>query len=131
MEKEKKLTKKEVLLGIRTFINGEDTNVTLEDMNEYIDVTLEQLDKKAAKAAERAAANKAEGDELRAKVLALVTDAPQTADEITAALGDAEVSKAKVVARLTQLVKAEAVKKEETKIGDSRKMVYSLAQYRL
>lgn len=127
MEKEKKLTKKEVLLGIRTFINGEDTNVTLEDMNEYIDVTLEQLDKKAAKAAERAAANKAEGDELRAKVLALVTDAPQTADEITAALGDAEVSKAKVVARLTQLVKAEAVKKEETKIGDSRKMVYSLA----
>ena len=131
MEKEKKLTKKEVLLGIRTFINGEDTNVTLEDMNEYIDVTLEQLDKKAAKAAERAAANKAEGDELRAKVLALVTDAPQTADEITAALGDADVSKAKVVARLTQLVKAEAVKKEETKIGDSRKMVYSLAQYRL
>ena len=127
MEKEKKLTKKEVLLGIRTFINGEDTNVTLEDMNEYIDVTLEQLDKKAAKAAERAAANKAEGDELRAKVLALVTDAPQTADEITAALGDAEVSKAKVVARLTQLVKTEAVKKEETKIGDSRKMVYSLA----
>lgn len=127
MEKEKKLTKKEVLLGIRTFINGEDTNVTLEDMNEYIDVTLEQLDKKAAKAAERAAANKAEGDELRAKVLALVTDAPQTADEITAALGDADVSKAKVVARLTQLVKAEAVKKEETKIGDSRKMVYSLA----
>lgn len=127
MEKEKKLTKKEVLLGIRTFINGEDTNVTLEDMNEYIDVTLEQLDKKAAKAAERAAANKAEGDELRAKVLALVTDAPQTADEITAALGDAEISKAKVVARLTQLVKAEAVKKEETKIGDSRKMVYSLA----
>lgn len=131
MEKEKKLTKKEVLLGIRTFINGEDTNVTLEDMNEYIDVTLEQLDKKAAKAAERAAANKAEGDELRAKVLALVTDAPQTADEITAALGDAEISKAKVVARLTQLVKAEAVKKEETKIGDSRKMVYSLAQCRL
>ena len=127
MEKEKKLTKKEVLLGIRTFINGEDTNVTLEDMNEYIDVTLEQLDKKAAKAAERAAANKAEGDELRAKVLALVTDAPQTADEITAALGDAEVSKAKVVARLTQLVKTEVVKKEETKIGDSRKMVYSLA----
>ena len=127
MEKEKKLTKKEVLLGIRTFVNGGDTDVTLEDMNEYIDTTLAQLDKKAAKAAERAAANKAEGDELRAKVLALVTDTPQTADEITAALGDADVSKAKVVARLTQLVKAETIKKEETKIGDSRKMVYSLA----
>ena len=127
MEKEKKLTKKEVLLGIRTFINGEDTDVTLEDMVDYIDTTLAQLDKKAEKAAERAAKNKAEGDELRAKVLALVTDTPQTADEITASLGDEEVSKAKVVARLTQLVKAEAVKKEETKIGDSRKMVYSLA----
>ena len=127
MEKEKKLTKKEVLLGIRTFINGEDTDVTLEDMVDYIDTTLAQLDKKAEKAAERAAKNKAEGDELRAKVLALVTDTPQTADEITASLGDAEVSKAKVVARLTQLVKTEVVKKEETKIGDSRKMVYSLA----
>lgn len=128
MEKEKKLTKKEVLLGIRTFINGEDTDVTLEDMVDYIDTTLAQLDKKAEKAAERAAKNKAEGDELRAKVFALVTDTPQTADEITASLGDAEVSKAKVVARLTQLVKSEQVKKEETKIGDSRKMVYSLAQ---
>ena len=127
MEKEKKLTKKEVLLGIRTFINGEDTDVTLEDMLEYIDTTIEQLDKKAKKAAERAAKNKAEGDELRARVLDVLTDTPQTADEITASLGDAEVSKAKVVARLTQLVKAEAVKKEETKIGDSRKMVYSLA----
>ena len=127
MEKEKKLTKKEVLLGIRTFINGEDTDVTLEDMVDYIDTTLAQLDKKAEKAAERAAKNKAEGDELRAKVFALVTDTPQTADEITASLGDAEVSKAKVVARLTQLVKSEQVKKEETKIGDSRKMVYSLA----
>lgn len=127
MEKEKKLTKKEVLLGIRTFINGEDTDVTLEDMVDYIDTTLAQLDKKAEKAAERAAKNKAEGDELRAKVFALVTETPQTADEITASLGDAEVSKAKVVARLTQLVKAEVVKKEETKIGDSRKMVYSLA----
>lgn len=129
MEKEKKLTKKEVLLGIRTFINGEDTDVTLEDMVDYIDTTLAQLDKKAEKAAERAAKNKAEGDELRAKVFALVTDTPQTADEITASLGDAEVSKAKVVARLTQLVKSEQVKKEETKIGDSRKMVYSLAQW--
>ena len=128
MEKEKKLTKKEVLLGIRTFINGEDTDVTLEDMVDYIDTTLAQLDKKAEKAAERAAKNKAEGDDLRAKVFALVTDTPQTADEITASLGDAEVSKAKVVARLTQLVKSEQVKKEETKIGDSRKMVYSLAQ---
>lgn len=127
MEKEKKLTKKEVLLGIRTFINGEDTDVTLEDMVDYIDTTLAQLDKKAEKAAERAAKNKAEGDDLRAKVFALVTDTPQTADEITASLGDAEVSKAKVVARLTQLVKSEQVKKEETKIGDSRKMVYSLA----
>lgn len=127
MEKEKKLTKKEVLLGIRTFINGKDTDVTLEDMVDYIDTTLAQLDKKAEKAAERAAKNKSEGDELRAKVFALVTDTPQTADEITASLGDAEVSKAKVVARLTQLVKSEQVKKEETKIGDSRKMVYSLA----
>ena len=128
MEKEKKLTKKEVLLGIRTFIGGADTDVTLEDMLEYIDTTIEQLDKKARKAAERSAKNKAEGDELRARVLDLVTDTPQTADEITASLGDPEVSKAKVVARLAQLVKAEVVKKEETKIGDSRKMVYSLAQ---
>lgn len=126
MEKEKKLTKREVLEGIKVFVQGGDTDVTLEDMVDYIDTTLAQLDKKSEKAAERAAAKKAEGDALRATVLGLVTAEPQTADEITAAIADEDVTKAKVVSRLTQLVKSGQVKKEETKIGDARKMVYSL-----
>lgn len=124
---EKKITKKEVLLGIKAFLAGEATDVTAEDMNAYIDTTLAQLEKKAEKAAERAAKTRAEGDELRANVLALVTAEPKTADQITAELGDEEITKAKVVARLTQLVKAEQIKKEEVKTDNGRKMTYFLA----
>lgn len=127
MNKEKKVTKKDVLLGIKAYLAGEDTDVTVEDMNGYIDTTLAQLEQKAVKAAERAAKTKAEGDELRAAVLALVTAEPKTADQITAELGNEEISKAKVVARLTQLVNAEQVKKEEVKTDNGRKMTYFLA----
>ena len=84
---------------------------------------------KAEKAKAARAEKKAQGDELQAKVLEVVTEEFQSAQEITDAIGDAEVTKAKVQYRLTQLFNAgtvvkDVVKNEETK---AKVTVYKLA----
>ncbi len=126
---EKKLTKKEILMAIKnhvatmTEVDGIPTDVVIE----YVDTTIAQIDAKAAKAKEKAAEKKADGDALREEVFALVTNEWQTADAITTALGKEDISKAKVVARLTQLVKAGMVEKEQQKVGDAKLMCYRVA----
>lgn len=127
---EKKLTKKDFYAALRTMVEGVDTvgDIPADEVLAFIDKTVEQIDAKAAKAKEKAAEKKADGDALRADVLAVITNEFQTADAITAALGDEEITKAKVVARLTQLVKAQEVVKEQMKVDDGRKvMCYKLA----
>ena len=96
---------------------------------EFIDTQVAQIDAKAAKAKERAGEKKAEGDALRAEVAAHITTEFQTADDITALVeGFEDVTKAKIVARLAQLVKAGIVVKEQVKTEDGRKvMAYKLA----
>ena len=126
---EKKLTKKDFYAAIRAMVEGVDTvgEIPADEVLAFIDKTVEQIDAKAAKAKEKAAEKKTAGDELRAEVLALVTDEFQTADAITAALGKEDVSKSKVVSRLTQLIATGEVVKDQAKIGDSKKVVYKLA----
>lgn len=127
-----KVTKKDVLSAIATVITEDfnvqvgEVTVTAEDVNDYIAKTIDQLNAKNEKARERAAEKKADGDELRAKIEALLTEDFQTGDEITAALNDPEITKAKVTARLTQLVKANKAFKATVKTEDGRKiMAYS------
>ena len=126
---EKKLTKKDFYAAIRTMVEGVDTvgEIPADEVLAFIDKAVEQIDAKAAKAKEKAAEKKADGDALRETVLANVTGEFQTAEAITRAIGDDEISKAKVVARLTQLVNAGLVKKEQMKVGDSKLMCYALA----
>ena len=127
---EKKLTKKDFYAALRTMVEGVDAvgDIPADEVLAFIDKTVEQIDAKATKAKEKAAEKKADGDALRADVLAVITNEFQTADAITAALDNEEITKAKVVARLTQLVKAEEVVKEQMKVDDGRKvMCYKLA----
>ena len=93
----------------------------------FIETQIAALDRKAAKAKERAAAKKAEGDELRAEVQAILTEEFQSAQAITDAIGKEDVTKAKVIARLKQLVDTGVAVKEEVKIGDKKQMAYKLA----
>lgn len=130
---ENKITKRVVLDAIRVVAeNGADfgADVTADDVIAYVDTTIAQLDAKAAKAKERAAKNKAEGDELRAVVEGVLTDDLQTIDAITAAVqavdGYADVTKSKVTARLTQIVKSNIGHKEQIKDGDRKVMAYAL-----
>lgn len=126
----KSLTKKMVLEAIKAAAEagaefGE--TVTAEDVISYVDTAIAQLDSKAAKARERAEKNRAAGDELRAVVERVLTDELQTADAITAAVNTVEgyedVTKSKVIARLTQLTKANAAHKEQIKLEDHRKVM--------
>ena len=94
---------------------------------EFIDKQLELIASKAEKARKRAAKTKAEGDELREAVRAVLTDEFQTIDNIVAQVAEEGVTKAKVTARLTQLVKAEMAEKDQIKADDGRKvMAYRL-----
>lgn len=85
------------------------------------------LDHKNEMAKKRAAEKRAQGDALRATIEGLLSDEPQTVNDIVAELGDESVTPAKVIARMTQLVKAGKANKETLK-QDGRKLVaYTVA----
>lgn len=124
-----KVTKKVVLEAVKAAaMNGADFGEVLaEDVIAYADTTIAQLEAKAAKAKEKAAERKADGDALRAAVESVISDELQTIDVITAAVnaieGYEDVTKSKVTARLTQLVKSESIHKEQIKTEDGRKVM--------
>lgn len=124
MESVKKVTKKEYYVMLKEVV--ENSNFENKDeLVEFIEKQITLLDNKAAKAKERAAEKKAEGDELRALVEATLTDEYQTIADITEQIDSEDVTKAKVTARLTQLVKDGLAVKEEAKTEDGKKvMVY-------
>ena len=97
-----------------------------EDALEFIEKQLETLAARAEKAQERAAKKREAGDELRAVVESILTEAPQTIDEIVLQIEGEDVTKAKVTARLTALVNAGVAKKEITKVDSRKVMSYSL-----
>ena len=129
MKKNVKVTKRDYFNALRAMVEGVDAvgEYSADEVLEFIDAQVAQLDAKAAKAKEKAAEKKVEGDALREKVLSVITDEPQTVDAITVAIDDADVTKSKVVSRLTQLVKGGFIVKEEAKTESGKKMTYKLA----
>lgn len=128
-----KITKAMVLTAIKEIV-AEDVEIPVGDVSvkgtdiiEYCDTSMAQIEAKAEKARKRAAKNKAVGDELRAEVLAHVTDEFQTVDSITEQIeGFENITKAKVIARLTQLVKTGDIIKEQCKVDNRKIMCYAL-----
>lgn len=98
-----------------------------DEMIDFIDKQLEMLAGKAEKAKERAAMKKAEGDELRAVIKSILTEELQSIDAIVDQIEGDEITKSKVTARLTQLVKAEEAVKESITVDKRRIMAYKLA----
>lgn len=123
-----KMTKREMFTILDTFVPDDAEHA--EVLHAFIAKQIEMIDAKAEKARERAAERKMEGDELRAMVAAAVTDEFQTADQIMEAMGldDPDLTKAKIVARLSQLVTAEEVVKQAFTVDKKRKMHYKLAE---
>ena len=114
---EKKVTKREVLEQIKTRLTDE---VELEVVQSLID----QIDKRAEKARERAAAKKVAGDDLRERIHDVLGDTPRTIPEILAALDEEDLTPSKITPRLTQLIKLGCVGKEKVKTEAGEKMAY-------
>lgn len=129
-----KITKAMVLAAIKEIVADDvtiqvgDASVKGTDIIAYCDTTMAQIDAKAGRARKRAAKKKAAGDELRAEVFAHITNELQTADAITAMVeGFEDITKSKVLARLTQLCKNGDIVKEQVKIDNRKQMAYRLA----
>lgn len=128
-----KLTKKQMFEGLISYFHGEDVEIENEDFIEFCQDQIADLDKKAAKAKERAAAKKAEGDELTDLVHSVLTDEYQTIADITVAVAETvpDVSASKVTARLTKLFNTGAIEKEQVSVEDSEGKKRKCMGYRL
>ena len=122
-----KMTKAMYFAEVKAIVDASGAENTAE-LVEFLDHQVELLTSKAEKAKARQAAKKTEGDELRAVVESILTKEAQTIDAITAQIEGEDVTRAKVTARLTQLVNAEVAVKE-TITEDKRKITaYRLAE---
>ena len=90
---------------------------------EYCENELEKLAKKNAKARERADKKRAEGDDLQAAIASVLTETPQTRDEILAHFENADgaLTVGKIQAKLNNLVKFDQASKTEVKTEDGKK----------
>lgn len=123
-----KITKVDMFNAIADYIAVTDWE-RKDEAIEFIEKQIEQLEAKAAKAKSRAEEKKLEGDALREMVANALTEEPQTIDAITDIVAGkcADVTKAKVTARLTQLVKLGEASKEQIKAEGRKIMVYKTA----
>ena len=132
-----KITKREMFEALVAYAEATDmevqvgeTTVTAADFVAFATKEIEQLDKKAVKAKERAAAKRAEGDALMDEVLAVLTSEFQTAAEVAAQIEDEDATVAKISYRLGSLVKSGKAIKEDVKVDrDGKKAV--LKAYKL
>lgn len=126
-------TKRDFYEAIIKAMETGETNIEPDKIIEFCENEIALLDKKADKAKERAAAKKAEVDELMEKVYAVLSDTEfMTRNAVMDALGDMpeDVSIAKVGARLTKLVGAQKVEKAEQTVANAEGKKSKVMGYR-
>lgn len=96
------------------------------ELIEFVDKQIETLIARKEAAAKRAEKKRQESDELTDKIYELISDEYITVDAIVDALGDEEVTRNKVTARLGKLVRNGLVEKAKIKIEgvENKKMAY-------
>lgn len=121
---EKKITKKEYYTMLKDIVRGDSNSEMTNSQYElikFIDKQIEAIETKAEKAKEKAAEKKANGDELREVVQSVLTNEYQTIDAITSQINGEDVTKAKITARLTSLVKAGLATKSDLRNEETGK----------
>ena len=128
---EKKMTKIEMFTALKELVAtsveiDEETKAAYE---EFIDKELTSIEKRKESAQKRAAANKEVSDALTNEILAIVqnSDTVMLVDDIVEALGNEEITRNKVTARLGKLVANGDIVKNTVKVDGSRKMGYQVA----
>ena len=94
-----------------------------EDILKFIQSSIETLENRKRAAQERAEKKKNEPDELADAVKAVLSEELQTADDIAGQIECEDVTKQKVVARITKMVNAGIVRKDSVKTDDKRKVM--------
>ena len=118
---EKKTTKRDYYEMLKEIVLNANVEGTTE-LVEFIDKQVSLIDSKAEKAKVRNAEKKANGDELREVVQNVLTDEFQTIDAIVSQIEGEEITKAKITARLTSLVKNGIAEKTDVKDDEGRKL---------
>lgn len=125
---EKRLTKKDYYALIKEVLEVSDVEAKSE-LLAFVEKQVEMIENKAEKAKARAAEKKIAGDELREAVKSVLTNEFQTADAITSQVDGEEVTRAKVISRLGQLVKNGEAEKTDVKTEDNRTVkAYKIAE---
>ena len=116
-----KITKREMFEAIKATFETGDCKFEPAVVMAFCDKEIASLDAKAAQAKERAAAKKAEADELMVQVREALTDEFQTIADIAAAVAEvnADATVSKVTYRLTKLVEAGDAEKTDVAIPAS------------
>ena len=118
---EKKTTKRDYYEMLKEIVLNANVEGATE-LVEFIDKQVSLIDSKAEKAKARNAEKKANGDELREAVQNVLTDEFQTIDAIVSQIEGEEITKAKITARLTSLVKNSIAEKTDVKDDEGRKL---------
>lgn len=118
---EKKITKRDYYEMLKEIVLNANVEGATE-LVEFIDKQVSLIDSKAEKAKARNAEKKANGDELREAVQSILTDEFQTIDAIVSQIEGEEITKAKITARLTSLVKNGIAEKTDVKDDEGRKL---------
>lgn len=128
-----KITKREMFEAIIALATGGEMKYEAEVFVNFCENEIALLDKKAAKAKERAATKKAEGDELTEAVRAAMSaEKFEPIADIAARIEGEDVTVAKVQYRLTQLVKnGEAEKEQITVPGGEGQKARKIMAYKL
>ncbi|MBO7211021.1 MAG: hypothetical protein J6V44_08415 [Methanobrevibacter sp.] len=128
-----KITKREMFEAIIALATDGEMKYEAEAFVNFCENEIALLDKKAAKAKERAATKKAEGDELTEAVrAAMSTEEFEPIADIAARIEGEDVTVAKVQYRLTQLVKnGEAEKEQITVSGGEGQKSRKIMAYKL
>lgn len=117
-----KMTKVDYFEQLADIVEASDVE-NKEDILKFIQGSIETLENRKRAAQERAEKKKNEPDELADAVKAVLSEELQTADDIAAQIEGEDVTKQKVVARLTKMVNAGIVRKDSVKTDDKRKVM--------
>ena len=117
-----KFTKTMKFEAIREILVNANANPELVDL---CDTEIAAIAAKAEKAKIRAAEKRADGDELRAAVEAVLTTEPQTAEQILAQIEGEDLTKAKIVSRIAQLVDMDRASKTHIVVDGRKVMGYT------
>lgn len=127
MEKTK-ITNKSRYAAIINALTGALTDIETDELVDFCERQIASIERKSEKARERAAEQRKVSDELAERIASLLTEEPQTLGELTAAIGDEDITPSKVSSRCSKLLKEGRADKTEVTVpgvdgGKSRKLV--------